>query len=93
MARIKIRDGGDKDRVLDYIAPIVSVQAVYASTVTSVVLATIAATDIVLCQLLSNSSVAAFISQVVITAGTGFAVTTQGASDATLVYAVFHPNA
>jgi hypothetical protein len=97
MARIKIRDGGDKDVVLDYLAPIVGVQAITGATVTgygitTVALSTIADGDIVLAQILSNSSLAAFIMDVVITAGTGFTVKTQNETTGTLVYSVFHPN-
>ena len=97
MARIKIRDGGDKDVVLDYLAPIVGTQQIDGTTVTgygitTVTCASIAAGDIVLAQVLSNASLASFIMDVVITAGTGFTVKTQNATTGTLCYAVHHPN-
>ena len=94
MARIKIMDGGDRARVLDYLSPITGVQAFTSGTAT-VTLATIAAGDIVLAQLLSSSTTGLGTRDLntVITAGTGFVVTTQVAGNGTLVYAVFHPNA
>jgi hypothetical protein len=98
MARIKVKDGGDRDVVLDYLAPIVGVQAITGSTATgigtvTVSCPTIAAGDIVLTQMLSESSTGAILSNTMITAGTGFVVTIQGPTAGTLVYAVFHPNA
>ena len=91
MARIKTKDGGDMGIVLDYLAPVTGVQAMTSGTAT-VVLATIAVTDVVLTQLASSSSVATALN-CVITAGTGFVVTAQNLTSATLLYAVFHPNA
>jgi hypothetical protein len=92
MARIKTRDGGDIGVVLDYLFPVVGVQAMTSGTAT-VALTTIAVTDIVLTQMLSSSSITSYITSVVITAGTGFTVLSQAATNATLAYAVFHPNA
>jgi hypothetical protein len=97
MARIKVRDGGDKDVVLDYLMPIVGTQALTSSTVTgycitTVTLATIKAGDIVLAQAVSNASVSSFIMDIVITEGTGFTVKMQNGTSGTLVYAVFHQN-
>lgn len=97
MARIKIKDGGDKDTVLDYCLPIVGTQDVGTTTVTgsiaiTVSVPTILAGDIVNCQILSNSSANSFITDVAITAGTGFVVKTQNGTAGTLAYVVFHPN-
>ena len=93
MARIKIQDGGDRDVVLAYLAPITGSQQISASTNCTVALTTIGANDIVMTQTVSSSSLAATLVNTVITAGTGFACTFQAALSATLQYAVFHPNA
>lgn len=97
MARIKIKDGGDQDRVLDYLAPIVGVQAITGTTAVgigtcTVSVPTIAAGDVVLFQMFSQSSVGARLDDAIITAGTGFVVTIQGPTAGTLCYAVYHPN-
>ena len=97
MARIKLKDGGDRDTVLDYIFPIVGRQDIADSTVTGYVIVnvsvpTIAAGDIVTCQALSSGSLNSYILDTVITAGTGFAVKMQDGSSGTLAYMVFHPN-
>jgi hypothetical protein len=98
MARIKIKDGGDRDKVLEYLAPITGRQDITAATVATlgtitVSVPTIAAGDIVLAQIISNASVNSYILNTVITANTGFVVTTQdGVVGGTLVYAVYHPN-
>ena len=93
MARIKTRDGGDLGIVQDYLAPIVGTAQTSTASSAVVAVATIAAGDIVLTQLVSSSSVGAYITYTVITAGTGFTTYFQGATSATLAYAVFHPNA
>ena len=98
MARIKIRDGGDKDIVLDYLAPIVGTQALTTSTVTGYCITTVALTtikegDIVMAQVQSNASVGSFIMDIVVTAATGFTVKMQNGTSGTLVYSVWHPNA
>lgn len=97
MARIKIKDGGDRDKVLDYIFPIVGIQDIADSTVAGYVIVnvsvpTIAEGDIVTCQALSSASVNSFITDVVVTAGTGFAVKMQDGSSGTLAYVVYHQN-
>lgn len=92
MARIKIMDGGDRAKVIDYLAPITGMQDMASGTAT-VTLATIAAGDLVLTQLLSASSLGMFINNVVITAGTGFVATSQATGGSgTVAYAVFHAN-
>jgi hypothetical protein len=50
---------------------------------------TIEATDVVHCQLRSSATLAAYITYVTVTAGTGFTVYTSAATRATLSYAVF----
>jgi hypothetical protein len=97
MARIKIKDGGDQDKVLDYLAPIVGRQDITTATVTgycitTVAVPTITATDVVTTQLISIGSIGQFVMDVVITAATGFTVKTQNGSSGTLGYAVFHLN-
>jgi len=92
MARIKLKDGGDRDKVLDYIFPITGKSNATAAT-TNIALATILAADIVLCQA-EGSITASYIQDIAITAGTGFNVkfnTTPGGS--TINWAVFHANA
>jgi len=92
MARIKIRDGGDKDVVLDYLAPITGRQACTGATC-AVVLATIVATDVVLTQAEAVVT-ASYIYSIAITAGTGFVVSfNTSPGTATVNYAVFHLNA
>ena len=97
MARIKLKDGGDRDKVLDYIFPIVGRQDIADSTVAGYVIVnvsvpTIATGDIVTCQALSSASVDSYITDVVINASTGFSVKMQDGSSGTLAYVVYHPN-
>jgi hypothetical protein len=92
MARIKVRDGGDKDTVLDYLAPITGRQACTGATC-AIAIASIAATDVVVVQQ-QTAATASYIQDVTVTAGTGIVVnlnTSPGTS--TIHYAVFHPNA
>jgi hypothetical protein len=99
MARIKVMDGGDRAKVIDYLAPITGRQDITSATVTgnsvvTVSVPTIAANDVVMCQVISNASANSYILNTVITANSGFTVTTQnGSVGGTLCYAVFHPNA
>ena len=93
MTRIKTRDGGDQGVFLDYLEPnTVVTQETTASSV-AVTLATIAATDIVFTQLLTNSTVTSHINYVAITAGTGFTAYLSALTVFTLGYSVYHPNA
>lgn len=91
MARIKIKDGGDKYIVLDYALPITGRQACTGTTC-AVAISTIAATDVVLTQLEAATTVTAYILFNTITAGTGFVTTLTDPGSATIAYAVFHPN-
>lgn len=92
MARIKIMDGGDRAKVLDYLFPIVGRQAVTGATC-AVSVPTIAAGDVVLAQIENPGTATNYTLYSVITAGTGF-VTTFNADpkSGTLAYAVFHVN-
>lgn len=92
MARIKTKDGGDMGIVLDYLAPVTGRQACTGATC-AVVLATIAATDVVLAQQ-EAAATATYIQYVTITAGTGFVVTLNASpGSSTINWAVFHLNA
>lgn len=56
---------------------------------TVVALTDIEASDVVCCQLRSSATVAAYITYVTVTAGTGFTVYTNASTRATISYAVF----
>ena len=92
MARIKIKDGGDYDRVMDYLAPIVSSTTMSGTATTvNVTVANMLATDIVLAQTAACTTSAYIVS---ITAAAGGFNLAYNASPgvATINYAVFHLN-
>jgi hypothetical protein len=98
MARIKVMDGGDRAKVIDYLAPIVGSQAVTTATaaagvfLTAISIPTVVATDVATAQLLTSSTVDATICYVTVTAGTGIGVYLSKHTIGTIGYAVFHAN-
>ena len=91
MARIKLKDGGDRDEVLDYIFPITGKSNATAAT-TNIAVATIIDGDVVLCQA-EGTITASYIQDITVSSLVGFNVkfnTNPGGS--TVNWAVFHAN-
>jgi hypothetical protein len=93
MARIKIKDGGDYDRVMDYLAPVVSSVATSGtSTTVTATISSILETDIVFTQI-ESAATAAYIITIVPAAGTCTFTFNTAPGTGVLNYAIFHVNA
>jgi len=87
-------DSVDRLKFLNYAWPTVGLASLVNNTVTySVALATIEATDRIIASVVNLGATNAYITDLVITAGTGFVITMSGAcTGASVAYAVFKNN-
>jgi len=87
-------DSVDRLKFLNYAWPTVGLASIVNNTVTfSVALATIEATDRIIASVVNLGATNAYITDLVITAGTGFVITMSGAcTGASVAYAVFKNN-